>query len=855
MSDREQIERIVEQEVAKQLESSNDVSCSRRRLLGLLGGGAIGAGILGTSTTPAASDHNPSSIDVDTVTAHEVHALDELTLGGVSVSTDGSSDGSGSPIFSSSVDAAQIYVAETGDDIQPAIDYCAEHDIRGVIQLLPREYIPPDQIELKGAVVLRGVDAVNTRGPSAATTIRADTVPDGEAVIRFRTNDEEYQAKAAQLHNIRVQGQRDEGKSVHGIEVGFVGNPIIDKCIVYECERHGVVFNDTQSAQIRRTRISRCGNAENDWHGLDIGGVVRDEDSSNRATVVGSVFVGNGPHSDAAPIKLRNGSTLHIKPADMRTGVRVHGGNGIEKTDEPGIDIAGGELVADNTLVTANIESLNAGIRLRENGSLMLRDSTVERCDPNIDVRNGKLSLHNTGINQGEDWGNGGHGIVIPENEKGKLSRLDSVDLMKNDGHGIILGEDATINPIWFDIRTESNGGYGIDGRNSQGATVVGMWRKDDAGNANELGMYAGTDMRVDYLSGGKRPDDGDENVSPSVDSLSASEVETDSSDAEFDIDWAVSDDDGNLAAVELELIDETEGVSEDVVRNDVSGKSASGSTRLVAVGDDGSDHSYTVSCVVEDGDGAIDSATVSMTESEGDDDGGSNGAVMLENAEAYSTNADIQSRYTGEFAWTADKGGDGYWGINTDPDDPHGAVLSGNVSMKGYQAAHGGYHTIVSMDEETRQGDTYRAQIYHPHNHTYTGLLFGVQSTEYPYPCYRLKIDNGGGSGEVNFEKITPDGPIETHEQPAENILLDAEDLDLDQDQEWVVEWTWNDDGTVDITLTRADDGVVKFDGTADPDTDYTSGGFGLMVSKSNPNADDMTSIVDNFEVISRKD
>ncbi|MFW5938803.1 MAG: S8 family peptidase, partial [Halanaeroarchaeum sp.] len=43
-----------------------------------------------------------------------------------------------------------------------------------------------------------------------------------------------------------------------------------------------------------------------------------------------------------------------------------------------------------------------------------------------------------------------------------------------------------------------------------------------------------------------------DTNSAPTVDDLSASEVETDDSDAEFDVDWAVSDDDGNLDSVDL---------------------------------------------------------------------------------------------------------------------------------------------------------------------------------------------------------------------------------------------------------------------------------------------------------------
>jgi subtilisin len=103
----------------------------------------------------------------------------------------------------------------------------------------------------------------------------------------------------------------------------------------------------------------------------------------------------------------------------------------------------------------------------------------------------------------------------------------------------------------------------------------------------------------------------------PTVDSLSASEVETDDSDAEFDVDWQVSDDDGDLDSVDLTLTDDTDGETEDTATVSVSGDSASGTTRLVAAGDDGSGNDYTVEAVVTDSNGntGSDSTTVSETE------------------------------------------------------------------------------------------------------------------------------------------------------------------------------------------------------------------------------------------------
>ncbi|MEF8887132.1 MAG: S8 family serine peptidase [Haloarculaceae archaeon] len=104
----------------------------------------------------------------------------------------------------------------------------------------------------------------------------------------------------------------------------------------------------------------------------------------------------------------------------------------------------------------------------------------------------------------------------------------------------------------------------------------------------------------------------------PTVDSLSASEVETSDSDAEFDVDWSVSDDDGDLSSVDLTLTDDTDGETEDTASVSVSGDSASGTTRLVAAGDDGSGNSYTVDATVTDSNGntGSDSTSVSETES-----------------------------------------------------------------------------------------------------------------------------------------------------------------------------------------------------------------------------------------------
>jgi len=103
----------------------------------------------------------------------------------------------------------------------------------------------------------------------------------------------------------------------------------------------------------------------------------------------------------------------------------------------------------------------------------------------------------------------------------------------------------------------------------------------------------------------------------PTVESLSASEVETSDSDAEFDATWEVSDADGDLSSVDLTLTDDTAGETEDTTTVSASGDTASGTTRLVAAGDDGSGNAYTVEATVTDGAGNTDTATTTVSETE----------------------------------------------------------------------------------------------------------------------------------------------------------------------------------------------------------------------------------------------
>lgn len=95
----------------------------------------------------------------------------------------------------------------------------------------------------------------------------------------------------------------------------------------------------------------------------------------------------------------------------------------------------------------------------------------------------------------------------------------------------------------------------------------------------------------------------------PAVDTLSASETATDSSDAEFDVDWGVSDPDGNLDTVAL-VLQGSDGSTKDEITESVGGGTATGTSRLVAAGEGGSGNSYTVELTVTD----TESNTVTQT-------------------------------------------------------------------------------------------------------------------------------------------------------------------------------------------------------------------------------------------------
>ncbi|MEF8825976.1 MAG: S8 family serine peptidase [Halapricum sp.] len=163
---------------------------------------------------------------------------------------------------------------------------------------------------------------------------------------------------------------------------------------------------------------------------------------------------------------------------------------------------------------------------------------------------------------------------------------------------------------------------YNVDGGSSRSTTYTSgyyedSWDTTGVSDGDHTLAATATDSAGNTSSSSITVTTDNTEIAPTVDSLSASEVETSDSDAEFDVSWDVSDADGDLDSVDLTLTGDTAGETEDSATVSVSGDTASGTTRLVAVGDDGSGNSYTVDATVTDGAGTTASATASTTESE----------------------------------------------------------------------------------------------------------------------------------------------------------------------------------------------------------------------------------------------
>jgi subtilisin len=165
---------------------------------------------------------------------------------------------------------------------------------------------------------------------------------------------------------------------------------------------------------------------------------------------------------------------------------------------------------------------------------------------------------------------------------------------------------------------------YNVDGGSSRSTTYNSTssyyedsWDTTSASDGDHTLEANATDSAGNTSSSSITVTTDNTESAPTVDSLSASEVETEDSDAEFDVDWAVSDDDGDLSSVDLTLTDDTDSETEDTASISVSGDSASGTTRLVAAGDDGSGNDYTVDATVTDSNGNTGSGSTTVSETE----------------------------------------------------------------------------------------------------------------------------------------------------------------------------------------------------------------------------------------------
>jgi len=197
-------------------------------------------------------------------------------------------------------------------------------------------------------------------------------------------------------------------------------------------------------------------------------------------------------------------------------------------------------------------------------------------------------------------WANPGDGETV----SGTVTvRIDAADSEDSDGS---LDVSYTVGSASRSTTYDSTAGYYEDSLDttalSDGDRTLDATATDSAGNA----ASAAITVTVDNTE-----------AAPTVDSLAAAEVETADGDAEFDASWDVSDADGDLSSVDLTLIQDADGTTEDTATLGVGGDAAAGTARLVAAGDEGSGNGYTVEATVTDAGGRIGTGSAGVTETE----------------------------------------------------------------------------------------------------------------------------------------------------------------------------------------------------------------------------------------------
>jgi len=202
-----------------------------------------------------------------------------------------------------------------------------------------------------------------------------------------------------------------------------------------------------------------------------------------------------------------------------------------------------------------------------------------------------------------------------------------------------------------------------------------------------------------------------------------------------------------------------------------------------------------------------------------------------------------------GEGDLSAYTGDASYYGITSE-------AISGSGSVVAVDAEKGGYRTIVStsgLANYPQAGDTFQFQVAVDTKNTYGGVLWGVQSAESPWPCYRLRLDTGASPG-IDFEKITT--AIESSNNPEENKLApwlhDNEDVRPEPGTAYTVTVEWGTDGLMPFTIEETETGdLLVEEPSPNSDTEYTGGGVGFMSSRSWDGQDQAEARFDGYELI----
>ena len=263
---------------------------------------------------------------------------------------------------------------------------------------------------------------------------------------------------------------------------------------------------------------------------------------------------------------------------------------------------------------------------------------------------------------------------------------LDALSSFVADGGAVILMASAEATDTMRSNLDDVAAGLGSDLRINDDQVF------DDSSNAGDSSLLLTSNFDssfplFDAYSDGTSSSDG----APTVDSLSASEVETDDSDAEFDADWAVSDTDGDLESVELVLTDDTDGETEDSATVSVSGDSAGGTTRLVAAGDDGSGNDYTVDLTVADAAGNETTDSAAVTEGENADS-----APAIDTFDVTDDSNPNWDRY--DVGWAVSDADGDLAEVTTELVDGSGTVLDSDSDAVGGSSASGS-HSVRSRN------------------------------------------------------------------------------------------------------------------------------------------------------------